>query len=85
MDKARVNSLSRFAKRPAALCAALLIAFSTPPTVAAKVGLAPTPPMGWNSWDAYGLTVTEAQFKANVERLATIRPHGWSYAVIDEG
>jgi hypothetical protein len=25
--------------------------------------LAGTPPMGWNSWDAYGATVTEAQVK----------------------
>lgn len=47
--------------------------------------LAPTPPMGWNSWDAYGLTVDEAQFKANVSVLADMRHLGWQYAVIDEG
>ncbi|HWB32889.1 MAG TPA: glycoside hydrolase family 27 protein [Acidobacteriaceae bacterium] len=47
---------------------------------------APTPPMGWNSWDAYGLTVTEDQFRANVNLLATkLKPYGWNYAVIDEG
>jgi len=28
-------------------------------------GVAATPPMGWNSWDAYGLTITEAQFRDN--------------------
>ena len=27
--------------------------------------LAPTPPMGWNSWDCFGTTVTEAEVKAN--------------------
>src|SRR5512146_1199572 len=27
--------------------------------------LAPQPPMGWNSWDAYGRTIDETQFKAN--------------------
>jgi hypothetical protein len=27
---------------------------------------APTPPMGWNSWDSYGLTITEAEYRANV-------------------
>ena len=51
-----------------------------PPSVAA------TPPMGWNSWDAYGLTITEEQFRANVKVLATqLKPFGWNYAVIDEG
>jgi len=42
--------------------------------------------MGWNSWDSYGLTITEAQFRANVAVLAkTLKPFGWNYAVIDEG
>jgi hypothetical protein len=51
---------------------------------AAKVAL--TPPMGWNSWDAYGLTITEQQFRANVKVLANqLKPYGWNYAVIDEG
>jgi alpha-galactosidase len=50
------------------------------------VGLAPRPPMGWNSWDAYGLTITEPQFRDNVSVLAkTLKPFGWQYAVIDEG
>jgi len=48
--------------------------------------LAPRPPMGWNSWDAYGLGITESDFRANVEVLATkLKPFGWNYAVIDEG
>jgi alpha-galactosidase len=42
--------------------------------------------MGWNSWDAYGLTITESQFRDNVNVLAkTLKPFGWQYAVIDEG
>jgi alpha-galactosidase len=53
---------------------------------AAKVTVAATPPMGWNSWDAYGLTITEEQFRANVKVLAEkLKPFGWNYAVIDEG
>lgn len=47
--------------------------------------LAPTPPMGWNSWDSYGLTINEAQFKANAAVLAGLRQYGWQYAVVDEG
>jgi hypothetical protein len=51
---------------------------------AAKVAL--TPPMGWNSWDAYGLTITEEQFRANVKVEANeLKSFGWQYAVIDEG
>lgn len=46
---------------------------------------AATPPMGWNSWDAYGFTITEDQFRANVAELAKLKYLGWKYAVIDEG
>ena len=34
---------------------------------------APTPPMGWNSWDAYGLTIDENDFRANVTVLKGVR------------
>lgn len=47
--------------------------------------LASSPPMGWNSWDAYGLTLDEREFKANAAVLAGLRSFGWKYAVIDEG
>src|SRR5947209_20451808 len=48
--------------------------------------VAATPPMGWNSWDAFGLTITEQQFRDNVKVLVTrLKPLGWNYAVIDEG
>jgi len=60
----------------------------TPPVAqtapAAKV--AATPPMGWNSWDAFGLTITEEQFRANAKVEAyQLKSFGWQYAVIDEG
>ena len=48
--------------------------------------LATTPPMGWNSWDSYGLTITEPQFKQNVDWFNThLKSSGWRYVVIDEG
>ena len=48
--------------------------------------LAATPPMGWNSWDSYGLTITETQFRDNIAVQAKVlKPFGWNYAVIDEG
>jgi hypothetical protein len=54
-------------------------------TLTPAQNLAPTPPMGWNSWDAYGFTIDEAEFKANATALAGLRQYGWNYAVIDEG
>lgn len=46
--------------------------------------LAPTPPMGWNSWDAYGTTVTESEVKANAGYMAAhLKSHGWQYIVVD--
>src|ERR1700679_79153 len=52
----------------------------------AEEKLAATPPMGWNSWDAYGLTINETQFRSNmVVMAAQLKEFGWQYVVIDEG
>jgi alpha-galactosidase len=46
--------------------------------------LALTPPMGWNSWDCYGASVTEAEVRANAEYMAEhLKPFGWEYVVVD--
>jgi alpha-galactosidase len=46
--------------------------------------IAATPPMGWNSWDCYGTTVTEAEVIANAEFMAErLLPHGWDTVVVD--
>jgi alpha-galactosidase len=49
--------------------------------------LALTPPMGWNSWNAYGLSVDEAKVRATGEVLlkSGLAAHGWSYVNIDDG
>ena len=45
---------------------------------------AATPPMGWNSWDCYGPTVTEAETKANADYMAKyLKASGWEYVVVD--
>ncbi len=45
---------------------------------------AKTPPMGWNSWDCYGPTVTETEVKANADYMAAnLKQHGWEYIVVD--
>ena len=49
-----------------------------------KNGFAPTPPMGWNSYDYYDTTVTEDQVKANADVMAArLKEYGWEYVVVD--
>ncbi|WP_229720850.1 glycoside hydrolase family 27 protein [Dyella nitratireducens] len=67
--------------RSLGLLAALLLL----PAMAWAQESAPTPPLGWNSWDAYGFTIQEADFKANAKELAKLNAYGWTYVVIDEG
>jgi alpha-galactosidase len=72
----------RFCSRYAVL---LCVALAATAALAHAGTIAPTPPMGWNSWDAFGFTINEADFKANAAVLAKLEPLGWNYAVIDEG
>lgn len=45
---------------------------------------APTPPMGWNSWDCYGAAVTEAEIRGNADYMAQhLLPYGWDTVVVD--
>ncbi|HEX9047155.1 MAG TPA: glycoside hydrolase family 27 protein, partial [Verrucomicrobiae bacterium] len=45
---------------------------------------APTPPLGWNSWDCFGTTITEAQAKAEADAMADqLKPYGWQYFTVD--
>ena len=40
--------------------------------------------MGWNSWDSFGTTVSEADFRENAQFLADhLKQFGWNYAVVD--
>jgi hypothetical protein len=50
----------------------------------AKFDTAPTPPMGWNSWDCFGVDVTEAEVLANAEYMAAnLLRFGWDTVVVD--
>ena len=45
---------------------------------------AKTPPMGWNSWDCYGASVTEEEVRGNAEYMAAhLKEYGWEYVVVD--
>jgi alpha-galactosidase len=55
-----------------------------PATQPAFYGWAQTPPMGWNSYDAFGDTVTEAQVMANAQYMKDkLLASGYRYIVID--
>jgi hypothetical protein len=70
----------------AAILSSPLSTLKAQETRAVKKVLAQTPPMGWNSWDSYGLRINEQQFRDNVAVLAAkLKPFGYTYAVIDEG
>ena len=46
--------------------------------------LAPTPPMGWNSWDSFATTLTEDQAIANAKVMAKVLlPHGYDVFTVD--
>ena len=43
-----------------------------------------TAPMGWNSWDCYGASVTEETVRKNAEFMAkNLKEYGWEYIVVD--
>jgi alpha-galactosidase len=79
-------------KQSRKICTALgtlLIAvasFSASAAKAQDTSLAKTPPMGWNSWDAYDESVKESDIRANAEWMAqNLKSLGWQYVVVDMG
>lgn len=45
---------------------------------------APTPPMGWNSYDALGTSATEPEVLANAGYMRDhLLSHGWQYVILD--
>ena len=50
-------------------------------------GLAPTPPMGWNSWNTFQTHITEDLIKhtADVMVESGMKDAGYTYLVLDDG
>jgi alpha-galactosidase len=71
-------------RRSLAAGALLVLCFAGSVTPARPPQAAPRPPMGWNSWDAYGTTVREQDVKANADVMASLLArYGWQYVVVD--
>jgi len=49
--------------------------------------LALTPPMGWNSWNCWGLSVSDKKVRSSAKALIDkgLIDHGWNYINIDDG
>jgi hypothetical protein len=81
MEKLLMNRLS--------INAALIFVLSVRALTASATtseALAQTPPMGWNSFDSYGVYLHEDAAFANLEAMADkLLPHGYEYFVIDNG
>ena len=68
----------------AALAATLSVSFLSAAPDPAFHTWAATPPMGWNSWDCFATTVTEAQTKAQADFMAEkLARFGWTYITVD--
>ncbi|MCF3108173.1 glycoside hydrolase family 27 protein [Niabella sp. CC-SYL272] len=50
-------------------------------------GLAPTPPMGWNSWNIFGTDINEEKIRSMADLLVStgMKEAGYTYLVLDDG
>jgi hypothetical protein len=49
--------------------------------------LALTPPMGWNSWNCWGLSVSDQKLRSSAQAMIDkgLIDHGWTYMNVDDG
>jgi len=54
--------------------------------MAPKPALAPTPPMGWNSWNHFGCDIDEAKIRGAADAMVAsgMKDAGYQYVVIDD-
>ena len=73
----------------AASAAPLLASGGTPNAskAARSAQLAPTPPMGWNSWNAFEVDIDEEKIKAIADAMVTsgMRDAGYEFLILDDG
>lgn len=71
--------------KPCTLLVITLMAIA-PANVPANQPIAPKPPLGWNSFDSYGVYLHEKAALANLEAMGEhLAPYGYEYFVIDNG
>jgi alpha-galactosidase len=76
----------RHSQKVVSLVVLLLGGLCLEQTTAQESRVAQTPPMGWNSWDAYAESVKESDIRANAEWMAkNLKAYGWEYVTVDMG
>lgn len=71
-------------RKPIFLAAFILLSISISFAQTKKDSWVPTPPLGWNSWDIFGTTVTEDQIKDQADAMAKhLLPSGYKYLTVD--
>jgi alpha-galactosidase len=80
------RTTSLFATATLVATAVTTILTAPPAAHAWDNGLARTPPMGWNQWNAFGCNVTDALVRATADRFvsAGLQSAGYTYVNIDD-
>jgi alpha-galactosidase len=82
----RTTSLLATAALVASAVTTILTVTAPAPAHAWDNGLARTPPMGWNQWNAFGCNVTDALVRATADKFvsAGLQAAGYQYVNIDD-
>ncbi len=80
------SAVAAFAATLAFVAAALTAVAGPAPARALENGLARTPPMGWNDWNAFGCNVSDSLVRATADVFvsAGLRDAGYAYVNIDD-
>ncbi|GAA0457536.1 MULTISPECIES: glycoside hydrolase family 27 protein [Sphingomonas] len=80
----RIGRRELLAAGMAGTAASALPAFAQAGNGAREPVLAPTPPMGWNSWNSFATTITEAQARETARIMADkLLPFGYDVFTVD--
>ncbi|HEV2783721.1 MAG TPA: NPCBM/NEW2 domain-containing protein [Actinophytocola sp.] len=82
----RMLSLLAAATLATGMLTAITTVTAAPPASAWENGLARTPPMGWNQWNAFGCNVNDALVRATADAFVStgLREAGYQYVNIDD-
>jgi alpha-galactosidase len=81
-----MKTAPRSVTKPVARVLCLLLALSAPAWAQKFAGLAPTPPMGWNTWNTFAANINETLVRETAEVLIAsgMRDAGYTYIVLDD-
>ena len=81
----RIVVMRMLVMRSLTVAAMLLAGRGSAPTL--DNGLARTPPMGWNSWNAFGLKMNEAMIRSTADAMVSsgLKAAGYQYIIVDAG